>query len=63
MLEEGNVTRDMVLEMEKSMGIDFTQFVRMIDLPGAKQNLKSMGPEMEEMITMFKKLNKIKKGG
>ena len=63
MLEEGNVTKEMVLEMEKSMGIDFTQFTRMIDLPGAKQNLKSLGPEMEDMITMFKKLNKIKKGG
>lgn len=60
LLAEGGVTKDMVKEMEKSMGLDFGQFVKMLNNPAAKANAKSLGPEISEMIDMFKELNKIK---
>lgn len=50
----------MVKEMEKSMGLDFGMFVKMLNNPAAKANAKGLGSDVNEMIEMFKELNKIK---
>ena len=50
----------MVKEMEKEMGLDFGMFVKILNNPAAKANMKNLGPDVIEMIDMFKELNKIK---
>ena len=60
LLAEGGVTKEMVKEMEKSMGLDFGMFVKMLNNPAAKANAKGLGSDVNEMIELFKELNKIK---
>jgi hypothetical protein len=62
MLKEGTVTKDMVLDMEKSMGVNLDQFAKLLDNPAAKRNMKDLPPEISEMTSMFKELAKIKNG-
>ena len=61
MMADGSLTKEMVAEMEKSMGLNLDEFVRILDQPGLQKNLNSVEPEVREMIDMFKQLHKIKK--
>ena len=42
------------------MGLDFGMFVKILNNPAAKANMKNLGPDVIEMMDMFKELNKIK---
>ena len=60
LLREGSVTKEMVAEMEKSMGINFAQFVKLVDSPAARSGAQKLDPAVLEMVDVFKALNKIK---
>lgn len=52
----------MVIEMEKGMGLDFRDFLKMLDNPGVRDSIKTADPALTDAIEVFKQLVKIKNG-
>jgi hypothetical protein len=60
LLARGEVTKDMVKDIEKAMGVDLNQMGKLLNSPAAMKNMKAADPEIANMVDLFKKLIKIK---
>jgi len=60
-LRDGSITRQDVEELEKIMGTPIRDIVKMMDAGQVdKKKLKELGPEMGELLELFKQLGDIK---
>jgi plasmid replication initiation protein len=59
-LEDGSITKQDVLELEKILGSDIGQLVTMIE-KGKKMDKNLLGSEFNEMVDIFRQLAQIKK--
>ena len=58
-LKDGSVTKDDVAELERSMGIGLKEMINMVEM-AKKMSGKQKIPEIDEMLTVFKQLLKLK---
>jgi hypothetical protein len=60
-LQDGSVTKKDVEELEKMMGVDVKQLVKMMDSGQVdKEKLKELGSDFGELVDLFRALSKIK---
>ena len=60
-LQDGSVTKKDVEELEKMMGVDVKQLVKMMDSGQVdKEKLKELGSDFGELVNLFRALSKIK---